>query len=195
MNLTIFVTFWLIVLARIIDVSLDTIRMVSVVQGRRVFAAVLGFFQAVVFICAVAKVLLNMNQPVYALAYGVGFAMGTYLGMVIEQRLAFGKQLVFLLTPKAAQLAEVLRATNYRVAELRGRTQDGALTILSVEIARREAQKMIRLAGAVDEQCVVIVHDIRRADFARRAAANVTKRKLSWLFPLGSMRPPKGSHS
>ena len=195
MNLTIFVTFWLIVLARIIDVSLDTIRMVSVVQGRRAFAAVLGFFQAVVFICAVAKVLLNMNQPVYALAYGLGFAMGTYLGMVIEQRLAFGKQLVFLLTPKAAQLAEVLRATNYRVAELSGRTQDGDLTILSVEIARREAQKMIRLAGAVDEQCVVIVHDIRRADFARRAAANVTKRKLSWLFPLGSMRPPKGSHS
>ena len=195
MNLTIFVTFWLIVLARIIDVSLDTIRTVSVVQGRRAFAAVLGFFQAVVFIGAVAKVLLNMNQPVYALAYGLGFAMGTYLGMVIEQRLAFGKQLVFLLTPKAAQLAEVLRATNYRVAELSGRTQDGDLTILSVEIARREAQKVIRLAGAVDEQCVVIVHDIRRADFARRAAANVTKRKLSWLFPLGSMHPPKGSHS
>ena len=195
MNLTIFITFWLIVLARIIDVSLDTIRMVSVVQGRRVFAAVLGFFQAVVFICAVAKVLLNMNQPVYALAYGLGFAMGTYLGMVIEQRLAFGKQLVFLLTPKAPQLAEVLRATNYRVAELSGRTQDGDLTILSVEIARREAQKLIRLASAVDEQCVVIVHDIRRADFARRAAANVTKRKLSWLFPLGSMRPPKGSQS
>ena len=195
MNLPIFVTFWLIVLARIIDVSLDTIRMVSVVQGRRAFAAVLGFFQAVVFICAVAKVLLNMNQPVYALAYGLGFATGTYLGMVIEQRLAFGKQLVFLLTPKAAQLAQVLRATNYRVAELRGRTQDGDLTILSVEIARREAQKMIRLAGAVDEQCVVIVHDIRRADFARRAAANVTKRKLSWLLPLGSMHPPKGGHS
>ncbi len=47
MNLTVFATCWLIVLARIIDVSLDTIRMVSVVQGRRVFAAVLGFFQAV----------------------------------------------------------------------------------------------------------------------------------------------------
>jgi uncharacterized protein YebE (UPF0316 family) len=100
MNLTVFVTFWLIVLARITDVSLDTIRMISVIQGRRAFAALLGFFEAVVYICAVAKVLLNMNQPVYAVAYGLGFAAGTYLGMVIEQRLAFGKQLVFLLTPK-----------------------------------------------------------------------------------------------
>jgi len=195
MNVTVFVTFCLIVLARIIDVSLDTIRMVSVVQGRRAFAAVLGFFESVVYICAVAKVLLNMNQPVYALSYGLGFATGTYLGMVIEQRLAFGKQLVFLLTPKGPELAEVLRAGDYRVAELKGRTRDGDLTILSVEIARREAQTLIRIASAVDEQCVVIVHDIRRSDFARRAAANVNTRKLSWLFPLRGMRRQKGGLS
>jgi uncharacterized protein YebE (UPF0316 family) len=57
MNITVFITFSLIVLARVTDVSLDTIRMVSVVQGRRVFAAVLGFFQSVVFLSAFAKVL------------------------------------------------------------------------------------------------------------------------------------------
>jgi len=184
MNITVFVTFWLIVLARITDVSLDTIRMVSVIQGRRTFAAVLGFFEAVVYICAVAQVLLNMNQPVYALAYGLGFAAGTYLGMVIEQRLAFGKQLVFLLTPKGPELAQVLRAGNYRVAEVRGHTHEGDLTILCVEILRREAQKLIRLASAVDERCAFIVHDIRLTDFARRGAPKANQHKRSWLFPL-----------
>jgi len=184
MNITVFVTFWLIVLARITDVSLDTIRTVSVIQGRRAFAAVLGFFEAVVYICAVAKVLLNMNQPVYALAYGLGFAAGTYLGMVIEQRLAFGKQLVFFLTPKGPQLAEVLRVGNYRVAEVKGHTREGDLTILCVEIRRREAKSLIRLASVVDERCVFIVHDIRRADVAKRGAPKANQRKRSWLFPL-----------
>ena len=187
MNLAVFVTFWLIVLARIIDVSLDTIRMVSVVQGQRTFAAVLGFFEAVVYICAVAKVLLNMNQPVYALAYGLGFATGTYLGMVIEQRLAFGKQLVFLLTPKGPELAEVLRAADFLLAELKGRTREGDLTILCVEIARREAQKLIRMASAVDEQCVVLVHDIRRSEFGRRGAAKADKRRRPQPFLLGRL--------
>jgi len=112
MNLTVFATFCLIVLARITDVSLGTIRMVSVVQGRRGFAAVLGFFEALVFISVVAKVLLNMKQPVYALAYGLGFATGTYLGMLIEQRMAFGKQLVLFLTPKGPALAAVLHRGN-----------------------------------------------------------------------------------
>src|SRR5271157_4600664 len=142
MNITVFVTFWLIVLARITDVSLDTIRTVSVIQGRRAFAAVLGFFEAVVYICAVAKVLLNMNQPVYALAYGLGFATGTYLGMVIEQRLAFGKQMVLLLTSKGRELAEVLRAPDYLLAEVKGHTRDGDQTIICVEIPRREAPKV-----------------------------------------------------
>ncbi len=187
MNITVIITFWLIVLARITDVSLDTIRMVSVIQGRRAFAAVLGFFEAVVYICAVAKVLLNMNQPVYAVAYGLGFATGTYLGMVIEQRLAFGKQLVFLLTPKGPELAEVLRAGNYHVAEVKGHIREGDRTILCVEIPRRDVQKLIRLASAVDERCDFIVHDIRQVDFAESGAAKANQRKRSWFFPLGRL--------
>ncbi len=184
MNLTVFITFWCIVLARITDVSLDTIRMASIIQGRRTFAAILGFFEAVVYICAVAKVLLNMSEPVYALAYGLGFALGTYLGMVIEQRLAFGKQLVWFLTPKAAQLAKVLRAGNYRVAEVKGHTADGDQTILCVELPRREVQKLIRLASAVDERCVFIVNDVRLADRAGHRAPKANPPRPSWLLAL-----------
>jgi uncharacterized protein YebE (UPF0316 family) len=69
---------------------------------------------------------------------GLGFAAGTYLGMTIEQRLAFGKQLVFLLTPRGAELGAVLRASDYSVAEIKGHTGEGDLMIICVEIARRE---------------------------------------------------------
>src|SRR5215813_9909664 len=92
--------FLLIVLARITDVTLDTIRTASIIQGRRAFAALLGFVESIVYICVVAKVLLNISHPVYALAYGVGFASGTYLGIVIEQHLAFGDQVASLFTRK-----------------------------------------------------------------------------------------------
>ena len=173
MSVTVIITFCLIVLARITDVSLDTVRTVSVVQGRRVFAAVLGFFQAIIFISAVAKVLMNTDQPVYALAYGVGFALGTYLGIVIEQQLAFGNQLVFLLTPKGPDLSKILRTRDYRLAEIKAHTRDGDLTILGVEIPRRETQKLIRLATAVDECCSVIVNDVRLAGVAGLSASNI----------------------
>src|SRR5262245_35904399 len=166
MHATVFITFWLIVLARITDVTLDTIRTVAVVQGRRGFAATLGFFEAVVYICAVAKVLLNMDHPVYALAYGLGFASGTFLGITIEQRLAFGHQLASLVTRKGLELAKVLRAAGYRVAEVNGHTGDGNLSILYVEILRRQAPKLICAASAVDDRCFCVLNDVRVARFA-----------------------------
>ena len=60
MNTSVAVTFGFIVLARITDMTMDTIRTAAVVQGRRAFAASLGFFQALIYILAIAKVLLNM---------------------------------------------------------------------------------------------------------------------------------------
>ncbi len=183
MNTTVFITCLLIVLARITDVSLGTLRMVAVIQGRRAFATVLGFFEAVVYVRVVAKVLLNMDQPVYAVAYGLGYAAGVYLGMFIEQRLAFGRQLVFLLTARGPELAEVLRAGDYRVAEVKGHVPEGERTILCVEVPRRDAQKLIRLATAVDELCASIIHDIRAADSVMREAPDARKRKCSWRLP------------
>src|SRR5882762_11186625 len=143
MNATVFVTFWLIVLARITDVTLDTIRTAAIVQGRRNFAAVLGFFEAVVYVCAVAKVLLNMNHPVYALAYGLGYGLGTFLGITIEQRLAFGLQVASLFTRKGAELAKGLISAGYRVAEVQGHIRDGEASILYVEVPRKQTRKLI----------------------------------------------------
>lgn len=165
MNTTVFITFWLIVLARITDVTLDTIRTVAIVQGRRIFAATLGFFEAVVYISAIAKVLLNMNHPVYALAYGIGYASGTFLGITIEQHLAFGQQVASLFTRRALEMAKALAAAGYRLVEVKGHTAQGDLTILHVYVARRETHKLVHDATAIDDSCFCIVNDVRSAGF------------------------------
>ena len=163
MNTTVALTSLLIVLARITDVTLDTLRTASIVQGRRLFAAILGFFQSVIYVVAIAKVLLNMDKPVYALAYGLGFALGTFLGITIEQRLAFGHQLVTLVTRQGIELAKALRAAGHRLAEVNGHARDGDLTILFVETPRRLAQELVRNASAVDKNCFCMVNDVRVA--------------------------------
>jgi uncharacterized protein YebE (UPF0316 family) len=81
-------------------------------------------------------------------------------------------------------LAEVLRVGDYLVAEVKAHTRDGDLTILCVEIPRRQAQNLVRLASDVDERCVFIVHDIRGVDFAERGAPKAIQRRHSWFFPL-----------
>jgi uncharacterized protein YebE (UPF0316 family) len=168
MNASVAFTFALIVAARITDMTLDTIRTVSIVQGRRMFSAILGFFQAVIYILAIARVLLNMDHPVYVLAYGLGSALGTFLGITIEQRLAFGQQVASLFTRKATELARNLITAGYRLAKVQGHSRDSEVAILYVEIPRKQAQKLIRDAGAFDESCFCLVKDVRVAGFAAR---------------------------
>ena len=141
MSTSVATTFVLIVLARITDVTLDTIRTAAIIQARRVFAAILGFFEAVIYVCAVAKVLLNMDHPIYALAYGLGYGLGTFLGITIEQRLAFGLQVVSLFTRNGAELAKGLISAGYRVVEVLGHIRDGEVTILYVEILMKAERK------------------------------------------------------
>ena len=174
MSTSVAITFVLIVLARITDVTLDTIRTASIVQGRRIFSAVLGFFEAVVYIGAVAQVLLHMDHHIYIVAYGTGFALGTFLGITIEQHLAFGEQLAALVTRKGVELAEGLIRAGYRVARVQGHGLDGEVAILYVEIPRKRSRRLIVDAAAIDAACFCVVNDVRLASAANRRAADPT---------------------
>jgi uncharacterized protein YebE (UPF0316 family) len=169
-------TFVLIVVARITDVTLDTVRTAAIVQGRRVFAAILGFFEAVIYVTAIAKVLLNMDHPIYALAYGLGFAMGTFLGITIEQRLAFGLQVVSLFTRSGAELAKGLISAGYRVAKVQGQFRDGEASILYVEVLRKYTRKLVSDATAIDETCFCVVSDVRVAQYLKSTTNFKTSR-------------------
>jgi uncharacterized protein YebE (UPF0316 family) len=194
MTTTVALTLLLIVVARITDMTLDTIRTAAIVQGRRVFAGTLGFFQALIYVSVIAQVLTNTDKPVYALAYAVGFALGTFLGIVIEQRLAFGHQVAWLFTRKGPEVAKGLAAAGYRVAGVHGESRAGDphdVTILYVSIPRKHAPRLIRDAVAIDESCFAVVNDVRQAGYLARAAANPEPIRIVVPYPKPiPARPP-----
>ncbi len=157
----------LIMVARITDITLDTIRTVAIVQGRRVFAGFLGFFEALIYIIVVANVLDSFKEHrVYAFAYAAGFAAGTYFGILIEGQLAFGAQLVSVITRKGVEMVGALRAEGYRVTELDGQGRDGAVQVLYIQVPRRETRLLTRRARELDPECFYVVNDVRRASAA-----------------------------
>jgi uncharacterized protein YebE (UPF0316 family) len=169
MNWALLFTCLLIAVARVTDMTLDTIRTVAIVQGRRIFASLLGFVEALVYIVAVAKVLANFDHFIYAIAYSAGFAAGTFLGITLEKRLALGEQLVEIFTRKVNEVAPALRARGYRVTEFQGRGRDGEVSALFIEVPRRQAMKLVADAREVDDDCFYLVHDIRLARRATRS--------------------------
>ena len=160
----------LIFVARLVDVSLGTIRMICVTRGQRLAAVVLGFFEILVWIAAVSQVIGHLGQLSNMLAYAGGFAVGNALGMWIETRIAMGVQTVCLVSRGTSNaVAETLRFADFQVTTLHGNGCDGPVAIATVVLPRRQTATAIRLARQVDPDLVVTVEDVRESSVVRTA--------------------------
>ncbi|MCK5000444.1 MAG: hypothetical protein KAS23_12960, partial [Anaerohalosphaera sp.] len=84
----------LIFLARVVDVSMGTVRIVFVSRGFKFLAPVMGFFEVLIWILAISQIMQNLNNPACYVAYAGGFAMGNFVGMWIAEKLTLGVVLV-----------------------------------------------------------------------------------------------------
>lgn len=158
----------LIFVARLFDVSLDTLRMISVIRGRRQWAFVLGFLQVLIWVYAIGFAMKNLDKPVYAVSYALGFACGTFLGITIEGWLAHGDQVIRVFTHPdfADAIAARLRGHGYGVTIFEGRGRDGGVSQLYVEAARRRTADVAKLCRAMDPECFYVIDDVRAASTA-----------------------------
>lgn len=153
----------LIVVARIGDVSLGTMRTLCVVQGRAITAWVLGFFEILIWLFAVSSVLTNLDDPIYVVAYALGYASGTYVGIKIENWFAFGYQVVRVFTRLGDEVTVQLRSGGFNVTSFDGVGRDGAVNLLFIETRRKQTPRLLRAAADADPACFYMVDDIRLA--------------------------------
>ena len=147
---------------RITDMSMDTLRVLFVVRGRKQVAWVLGFFQSAVYVIAIAKVLSNLGNPLTVLGYAAGFATGNVLGMFVEERLAVGHvQLQIVTQRRGMALAKALREGGYGVTEIAAHGKDGMVHLLTASVLRKDVAKAQAIVHETDEEAFVTLEDVR----------------------------------
>ena len=152
----------LIFLAKISDVSLATVRMIMVVKGKRIHAAIIGFFEVSIWVLAVGTVLSNLSDPVNVIMYASGFAAGNYVGIMIEEKMALGSLMVQVITyKKAMDLVERLREEGYGVTVVEGHGRSGIIHLLNVIIERKQLGRLNQLVDEHDEKAFITVMDTR----------------------------------
>jgi uncharacterized protein YebE (UPF0316 family) len=153
----------LIFVLRVCDMSLDTIRVLFVVRGRKLLAWVLGFFQSLIFIIAISQVLTSGGKDFLSiLGYAAGFATGNVVGMLIEERLAVGHILVTVISStRGAAISETLRKAGYAVTEIAGRGKDGSVTVLHCSVRRKEVDEIDTIVLEADSTAFVTAEDVR----------------------------------
>jgi len=154
----------LIFCLRLIDVSLGTVRILMAVRGRRLLAGVLGFFEVSIFLVAISQVLTNIGNWWNVLGYAGGFAVGTIIGMTIENKLAIGLAEVEIVSMgRGTEIAEALRAEGYGATEFLGAGQENIVDLVRTVVRRREVPSITAAASVIDESAFITVHEMQRA--------------------------------
>ncbi|MCC5829373.1 MAG: DUF2179 domain-containing protein [Phycisphaeraceae bacterium] len=157
-----------IIISRILDVSLGTVRTICVVRGYRTIAALLGFCEVMVWIIAVAGVLAEPTL-LTIMAYGVGFALGNICGVWLEGKMALGHQMLILLSKSRSHtIAFGLRMAGHTVTEVTATGRDGEIDMAFVVVPRRQSQEIIDLARGLDHEIFITIQDVRSTPLQRK---------------------------
>lgn len=153
----------LIFLARVCDVSINTVRIIFVMHGKKLLAPLLGFFEAFIWLLAIRQIITNIDAVYSYFAYAGGFATGTFLGMVIEEKLALGRVVVRVITQNPAErLTAFLREKGYRYSNLDAQSNDGKVNVLFSVVKREELPEYIGIIRKYNPQAYYTVEGVKR---------------------------------
>lgn len=154
----------LICLARILDVTIGTLRIIFVSKGLKNIAPILGFFEIMIWLTALTQVMGNLTNPVNFLAYALGFSLGNYLGIYIESRIALG-HVVFRIITKldSTSLVAKLRSLGHSVTVLDAEGNEGPVNVIFTVVKRSQIKKIVSFIQHFNPRAVYSIEDVRHA--------------------------------
>lgn len=168
---------FLIFFARILDVSIGTMRLIFVSKGYKIYAPVLGFFEVVIWLLAIGQIMQHLDNFLCYLAYGLGFAAGNYLGIYLEEKMSLGTILIRVV-PKADTtiLINHLREHSFgaSLVDIEGMT--GKLKMIFTIVKRKDLKEVLGLIQEHNPQAFVTIEDVRTA---REGFFRMSRKKTS----------------
>ena len=153
---------FLICLARVIDVTLGTLRIILISKGYKRIAPILGFFEILIWLLAIGQVMQNLTNVINYFAYAFGFALGNYIGVIIEQKLALGMEVVQIITQRdASELINFLKENNFGVTIVEAKGSTGDVHLIFTVIKRASLKTVINGIKHFNPKAFYLVEDIR----------------------------------
>lgn len=170
----------LIFLARICDVSIGTMRIIFVSKGRKNIAPVLGFFEVLIWITAISKIMQNLDHYVNYVAYAAGFATGNLVGMIIEEKLAMGILMIRIFASERGQeLVSLLNGKGYGATVIEAHGAREKVNLIYTIVQRNEIDNVLGMINKFNPKAFYTIEDIKSV-----SQGIFSPRKPSSIIPL-----------
>ena len=151
--------------ARVMDVSLGTLRIISLSRGRKYLAPILGFFEVFIWVVAISQLVRNLTNISGYLAYAAGFAVGNYVGMWLEEKLALGMLTLRIFAVREGdELSKRLAGAGFGVTVLQGHGAEAEVKVLFVIIQRRDLEQVVQIIREVNPKIFYSVEEVRASN-------------------------------
>ncbi len=151
-----------IFLSRIIDVSLGTVRIMMVSKANKLIAALLGFFEIIIWLIAIGAIMQNINNIACFLAYCIGFAAGNYVGIIIEEKLSIGNVILRIIPKKDTEnLISHLRDKNYGLTIMNAQGSKGSVKVIFSIIKRENIQDAVNIINEYNPNAFYTIEDVK----------------------------------
>jgi uncharacterized protein YebE (UPF0316 family) len=147
---------------RICDVTLGTLRIIFVSKGERTKAPIVGFFEVFIWVVIISQIFSHANSLIAYFAYAGGYAAGNYIGILVENKIAFGYQLFRIYTKSNGhELILLLNKNGFGSTFIKGEGAISEVDIIETVVSRKYQQKVTRVIREFDAGAFFLVEDIR----------------------------------
>jgi uncharacterized protein YebE (UPF0316 family) len=176
----------IILVARIIETSLDTIRTVYISRGHSNLAANIGVVKIGIWLLSTGLVLSNLNDYWSIFAYVAGYGIGTLLGTEIEKIISIGSVIVRLITrDDPAELIERLSKQGYGLTRLEGTGSfSDSVNVILMIVPRSEQSVLVSILSKEYPDVLYTVEDVRSLKGGAVIFHKDTKNRILGFFGL-----------
>jgi uncharacterized protein YebE (UPF0316 family) len=173
----------LIFFARIFDVSINTVRIIYVLGGRKLTSTLLGFFESFVWLMAIRQIFEHLDDWICYVAYPAGFAAGIFVGMIIEEKIAYGKVIVRIITRKDVQgLLQYLNKQYLRYTYVKAEGPDGHENLVFTVLEREKLEQLLATLKEILPTAFYTVEKVNRAAESGAVVEQTTRWSIASWF-------------
>ena len=154
-----------IFVAKLVEVSLSTLRNVLINRGEKVRGALIGFFEVLLWIIVVSNVLDTITEdPLKVIIYCLAFSCGNYLGVIIENKLAIGTACIQAVVGEETkdELSAALREKGFGVTIIQGQGMESTVDVLMIYLKRKCVEEAIEEIRRYSPSSMITVNDVRQ---------------------------------
>jgi uncharacterized protein YebE (UPF0316 family) len=174
---------FLIFFARILDVSINTVRIIYVLGGRKLTSTLLGFFESFIWLMAIRQIFEHLDNWMCYVAYPAGFAAGIFVGMIIEEKIAYGKVIVRIITRKEIQpLLQYLNKKYHRYTYVKAEGPDGLENLVFTVLERERLEHLLLTLKEILPTAFYTVEKVNRAAESGAVVEQTTRWSIASWF-------------